>query len=65
MDEATLKTDLQKEYIEVMDTDEMQEKYKVVGFGGGYVVVIRKEDNKKGSLNFTHMPRFYYDFKEA
>ena len=29
-----------------------------------YVVVKRKSDGKKGSLEFQHYPRFYFNFKE-
>jgi hypothetical protein len=57
------KEELQKIYGEVYTSKEMQEKFKVIGFGGGYVAVERKEDGKKGSLDFQHMPRFYYNFK--
>ena len=50
---------------ETYTTAEMQEKFTVVGFCGGYCVVVRKSDNQRGSLDFTHMPRFYHTFKEG
>jgi hypothetical protein len=50
---------------EVLNTAEMQEKYQVIGFGGGLCVVVRKSDGKRGSLDFTHMPRFYHSFQEG
>jgi hypothetical protein len=48
-----------------MTTDEMREQFEVIGFGFGYCVVRRKSDGQKGSLDFTHMPRFYFDFQEG
>lgn len=48
--------------MEKMTTSEMQEKYTVIGFGNGLVVVKRKADNVTGSLNFDHSPRLYFDF---
>ena len=46
-----------------MTTDEMQEKYEVLGFGHGYVACRRRSDDKLGSLEFIHEPRFYYNFR--
>ena len=48
-----------------LTTAEMQEEYRVVGFCAGLCVVERKSDNRCGSLDFTHSPRFYHSFKEG
>lgn len=48
---------------DVYNTQEMTEKFEVVGFAAPFVVVKRLSDNKKGSLEFTHSPRFYYNFQ--
>ena len=57
---------LRATYDEVMTTAEAQEKYEFIGFGGGLVVVTRKSDGVRGSLNFTaDYPRYYFDFMEA
>lgn len=48
-----------------MTTAEMQELYTVVGFAAPYVVVYRKSDGVRGSLQFTHHPRFYHSFQEG
>lgn len=48
-----------------MDTQEMQEKYEVMGFAYGLCVVKRKEDNIVGTLDFDHAPRLYYNFQPA
>lgn len=50
---------------EVLNTQEVQEKYSIEGFMAPYVVARRRSDNVRGSLEFTHMPRFYFNFVEA
>lgn len=40
----------------------LQRDYDVVGFMAPYVVVIRKRDAVKGSLEFRHSPRVYFNF---
>ena len=44
-------------------TTEMQEAFEVEGFAAPYVVVWRKSDGQKGTLEFTHSPRVYFDFQ--
>ncbi len=46
-------------------TTELQKDFEVIGFQAPYVVVTRKSDNVKGTLEFTHSPRVYFDFKKA
>jgi hypothetical protein len=53
---------LEAEYGVVYDTNELQESFTVEGFLAPYVVVRRKSDDVRGSLEFQHMPRFYYNF---
>jgi hypothetical protein len=63
---VTLKAELiERGHKEIMTTDEMREKYEVIGFGMGLCVVRRRSDGQRGSLDFTHMPRFYFDFQEG
>lgn len=57
--------DLEARFGQVWDTKELQTDFTVVGFAAPFVVVIRKSDGVKGSLEFTHSPRFYYAFTEA
>jgi hypothetical protein len=64
MTDEEMKAALGAKYGDVLTTEEMRAKYDVVGFGGGLCVVERKSDGKRGSLNFSHLPRFYYDFQE-
>lgn len=49
----------------VWDTEELVADFDVVGFAAPFVVVKRKSDGVKGTLMFTHRPRFYFKFEEA
>jgi hypothetical protein len=43
-------------------TDELRNDFEVIGFAAPFVVVRRKADGVKGSMEFTHSPRFYFGF---
>lgn len=47
------------------DTSQLQSDFEVQGFSMGYVVVKRRSDGKRGTLEFKHSPRVYYNFKEG
>lgn len=49
---------------QVWSTDELRAEYEVLGFGAPLVEVRRKSDGKKGSLEFQHSPRFYFNWQE-
>ena len=63
--EEEIKKYLEVTWGDVWATDEATKLFEFEGFGGGIAVVTRKSDGVRGSLNFTHMPRFYFDFMEA
>ena len=46
----------------VWNTKEMQENFRVLSFLAPFCSVIRKNDNKKGVVEFQHSPRFYWGF---
>lgn len=48
---------------EKYDTQQLQEHFTVHSFLAPFVSVTRKSDGKKGSMMFTHSPRFYFDFE--
>lgn len=48
----------------IWDTEGMQVDFEVLGFMAPYVVVRRRSDGVRGTLLFTHHPRFYFDFRE-
>ncbi len=45
-------------------TEELVKDFDVIGFMAPFVVVKRRKDGVKGSLEFTHMPRLYFNFIE-
>lgn len=46
-------------------TEELTRDYDVLGFSAPFVVVRRRSDGVKGSLEFTHSPRVYFNFQPA
>lgn len=55
---------LESKYGQVWDADELARDFEVLGFLAPFVVVRRKSDDMKGSLEFQHHPRFYFNFAE-
>jgi hypothetical protein len=47
----------------VWDKSQLAEEFDVIGFMAPFVVVLRKSDGAKGSLEFQHHPRFYFNFQ--
>jgi hypothetical protein len=54
---------LEAEHGQVWDTQELGRDYDVLGFAAPLVVVRRKSDGVRGSLEFQHSPRFYFSFQ--
>jgi len=46
-----------------LTTDELREEYEVIGFLAPFVIVRRKSDGVRGSMEFTHNPRMYFNFQ--
>jgi len=59
------RAELSAKYGQLWDTSEMQADFSVEGFGAPFVVVVRKSDGVRGSLAFSHSPRFYHSFTPA
>ncbi len=55
---------LEARYGEVWDTAELTKDFVVIGFAAPLVVVRRKADGVKGSLEFQPHPRLYFHFEE-
>ena len=55
---------LEAQYGKVWTTNELAEEFEVIGFMAPLVVVRRKADGVKGSLEFQHNPRFYFNFQQ-
>jgi hypothetical protein len=47
---------------QVWDTNELRRDFDVLGFAAPLVVVRRKSDGVRGSLEFQHSPRFYFNW---
>jgi hypothetical protein len=47
---------------QVWDTGQLASDFEVLGFLAPLVVVRRRADGMKGSLQFQHHPRFYFGF---
>jgi hypothetical protein len=55
---------LEAEHGRVWDTPQLRQDFEVIGFLAPLVVVRRKADGVKGSLEFQHSPRLYWGFVE-
>jgi hypothetical protein len=53
---------LEARYGQVWDTEQLARDFEVIGFMAPLVVVRRRSDGVKGSLEFQHHPRLYFDF---
>jgi DNA-directed RNA polymerase subunit M/transcription elongation factor TFIIS len=52
-------------YGEVWSTQELSQDFTVQGFLAPFVSVTKKSSGKTGTLEFQHMPRFYFNFVEG
>jgi hypothetical protein len=48
---------------QVWSTDQLTDDFDVLGFMAPLVVVRRRSDGRKGSLEFQHSPRLYFNFQ--
>lgn len=54
--------ELEDEYGQVWDTQQLQDDFDVLGFRAPYIACTRKSDKLKGSMQFQAYPRFYFKF---
>ena len=54
---------LEAKYGQVWDTGELTEEFQAIGFMAPLVVVRRRSDGVKGSLEFQGNPRFYFNWQ--
>ena len=64
-DDTRLRLESQYGQDNVWDTKQVSEIFSIEGFLAPFCVVIRKSDRVKGSVEFTHSPRLYYNFVKA
>ena len=55
--------DLENRYGQVWDTNQLSEEFQAIGFMAPLIVVRRKSDGVKGSLEFQHSPRLYFNWQ--
>jgi hypothetical protein len=54
---------LEAKYGQVWDTDQLIDAFEAIGFLAPLVVVRRRSDGKKRSLEFQHSPRLYFNWQ--
>lgn len=54
---------LEAEQGQVWDTDQLSDDFEAIGFMAPLIVVRRRADGVKGSLEFQHSPRLYFNWK--
>ena len=62
---ASDRLDLERQYGQVWDTDQLRADFEVVGFAAPFVVAKDRTTGVKGSLEFQHNPRFYFNWSPA
>ena len=55
--------DLETRYGQVWDTNQLSEEFQAIGFMAPLIVVRRNSDGQKGSLEFQHSPRLYFNWQ--
>jgi hypothetical protein len=61
-EEAQRRAELEAQYGKVWTTKEVAEEFELIGFAAPWVTAKRKSDGQKGSLEFVHWPRFYFNW---
>jgi len=54
---------LEAQHGRVWDTDQLVQDFEPIGFMAPLVVVRRRSDGQKGSLEFQHSPRLYFNWQ--
>ena len=54
---------LETAYGQVWDTQQLAQDFEVIGFMAPLCVVRRKADGVKGSVEFQHNPRIYFNWQ--
>jgi hypothetical protein len=66
--QAMLAAGVPQEHLETANgpfpTEDLRRDYTVHAFLAPFVVVTRKSDGVRGTLEFTHNPRWYFNFVE-
>jgi hypothetical protein len=63
-DKEAARAELEKQYGDVWDTRQLGEEFLVLGYMAPFVMVRHKKTGDRGTLEFTHSPRFYFNWQE-
>lgn len=55
--------DLAENKDQTWDTDQLRADFEVLGYMAPFVMARRRSDGQLGSLEFTHSPRVYFNWK--
>ena len=55
---------LEQRHGDVWDGAELGRDFEVIGFMAPLVVARRRSDSQRGSLEFQHHPRFYFNWRD-
>ena len=58
----TPRQEFEQAYGQVWDTAQLTKDFRVKSFMSPFAFVERRSDGRKGSLKFSHRPRFYHSF---
>ena len=61
--EDNTKAELEAKHGKVWTTSEMQDEFDALGFMAPFIIVRNRGTGERGSLMFTHSPRFYFSFQ--
>lgn len=54
---------LEAKYGKVWSTDDLRVEFEVLGFMAPFVIVANRETGQRGSLEFQHQPRFFFNWQ--
>jgi hypothetical protein len=60
---AAARAELEKRHGKVWDSAQLRVEFEIIGFMAPFVVVKKIAGGEKGSLEFQHDPRFYFNYK--
>lgn len=61
--EDNTRAELEAKHGKTWTTAEMQAEFEALGFMAPFIVVRKRDTGERGSLMFTHSPRFYFSFQ--
>lgn len=56
------KAELEAKHGKIWTTSEMQEEFDALGFMAPFIIVRKRDTGERGSLMFTHSPRYYFSW---